>query len=98
MPERRKSQRFNIHCQVLMQTNNGSVHPIRQLWTRDISVYGAFLETDQPEEPGTLVNLDLFLNIHAPAGRTIRAKGKVVRREENGIAVRFDWSGFREMH
>ena len=63
---------------------------VLELYTRDISSDGAFFYTNEPLPVDTDLSMTLFL----PAGPTPKGKisvdGKVIRTEQEGMAVRFN--------
>jgi len=63
---------------------------ILELYTRDVSSDGAFFYTNDPLPVDTDLSMTLFL----PAGPTPKGKisvdGKVIRTEQEGMAVRFN--------
>ncbi len=95
--ERRRLARFSLQlpARVSIAQRRGEV---RELSTRDISAYGVFLVTEHPELEGTWMRLELALPVENyqqlfhSIGREVRLKvrGVVIRRETEGMAVRFD--------
>ena len=87
--DRRGIGRFNLKLRSLIQELRER-EKIRELYTRDISSDGAFFFTDDPPPVDTDLSLTLFL----PAGPTPKGKinvgGKVIRTEQDGMAVRFN--------
>ena len=66
------------------------------LTTKNLSSDGAFLYTSQPFSEGADVNLEFFItqemirSLRGEKGRAkVRVKGKVVRIEDDGVAVQF---------
>jgi hypothetical protein len=87
--DRRGIGRFNLKLRSLIQELRERER-ILELYTRDVSSDGAFFLTDDPPPVDTNLSLTLFL----PAGPTPKGKinvdGKVIRTEQNGMAVRFN--------
>jgi hypothetical protein len=89
--EKRTMQRFNLALKVILSLANA---PSRNLQTKDISVGGAFLETDETVPEGTKVFLSIF-PMHHEDGRpdmqiVENINGEVRRRSNHGMAVCFD--------
>ena len=68
---------------------------IFNLLTRDICSGGAFFYTRRPLPVGTRVNINLILSLEqlkmmAELKALLRVSGKVIRRENTGMAVSFD--------
>ena len=99
MREKRKVERFNLHIETILNVQNEAIMdkaPI--LLTRDISCTGAFLTTSNPLPIDTRVDLDFLLNQNEldsgspkeDARINISTSGKVIRTDEQGMAVEFD--------
>ena len=98
MKEKRKVERFDLHIEAILNVQDGAIMdkaPI--LLTRDISSTGVFLTTSNPLPIDTMVDLDLLLNQNElDSGSSkdkrinISTSGKVVRTNEQGMAVEFD--------
>jgi hypothetical protein len=87
--ERRNLSRFELRLRsVLKKLQNGE--EVLELFTRDVSSKGAFFVTDNPLPIDTTVAMTLFLPIGQFAISKIGIAGKVVRTEEQGMAVKFD--------
>jgi hypothetical protein len=94
--EKRKVERFDLQLEAFVSLP-GSVSQNRtdSLITRDISMCGAFLMTDKPLPVGSKICVDMILTL---AGREkkgaqkawIKASGKVLRSDNEGMAVSFD--------
>jgi hypothetical protein len=87
--DRRNISRFDLRLRSLLKKlKNGE--EVVELFTRDVSSKGAFFLTLEPLPIDTALDMTLFL----PVGRSLHSKisvaGKVVRAEEEGMAVRFD--------
>ena len=88
-PNQRKHDRFNCLVAVDYDISDWTY----QCFLRDISLGGAYIETEQSIEIGRRITLTLS----APAlegGCAIT--GQVVRRDEKGIGVRFDEVGLQQ--
>jgi hypothetical protein len=96
--DRRRLQRFDLQASTLIEVQQeGGRHGVLSFITRDISSMGAFIETAQPLPEGAPVRLELMLPLDLPkrvVGEESRAKvkvrGKVIRAEEDGMAIQFD--------
>jgi hypothetical protein len=96
--DRRRLQRFDLQASTLIEVQQeGGRHGVMSFMTRDISCMGAFIETAQPLPEGAPVRLELMLPVELPkrvVGEESRAKvkvrGKVIRAEEDGMAIQFD--------
>ena len=67
------------------------------LTTKDVSSGGAYLYTDQPLPEGATVKIELLISLGmiqklaGEKGRAkIKVKGKVIRVDEDGAAIRFE--------
>jgi hypothetical protein len=100
MEERRKLERFemNAPARVFIEPGGGRKSELN-LSTRDVSSAGAFLYSAQDIPEGAnvkmefLIALDTLGQFAGGTGRAkVRVKGKVVRLDPEGVAVRFDSS------
>lgn len=91
-------QRFDLQAstRIEVQQRDGR-QDVLSFVTRDISSMGAFIETAEPLPEGVPVRLELMLSLELLkriVGREARAKvkvrGKVIRAEEDGMAIQFD--------
>lgn len=87
--ERRVSERQKLRLACLLQEGDrrGSV---LKLYTRDISCCGAFFYFTDRFPSGAPVEMDLLLPFGSPGQSLIKTKGRVIRSDRRGIAVRFD--------
>jgi len=98
MREKRKVERFNLHIKTILNVQDEAImDKARILFTRDISCAGVFLTTSNPLPIDTRVDLDLLLNQNKLDSESqkeerinISTSGKVVRTNEQGMAVEFD--------
>jgi len=99
MREKRKVERFNLHIEAILNVQNEArMDKAPILSTRDISCAGVFLTTSNPLPIDTRVDLDFLLNQNEldsgspkeDARINISTSGKVVRTNEQGMAVEFD--------
>ena len=98
MREKRKVERFNLHIKTILNVQDEAImDKARILFTRDISCAGVFLTTSNPLPIDTRVDLDFLLNQNeldsgSPKDEriNINTSGKVVRTNEQGMAVEFD--------
>lgn len=100
MDERRKLERFELSApaRVMIQSETGLKEELA-LTTKDVSSGGAFLFSSQPLTEGASVKMELLISLdmlRRLAGEKraarIKVKGKVIRVDAEGIAVRFDSS------
>ncbi len=98
MDERRRLERFELNApaRILVDFGEGKKEEL-DLTTKDVSSGGAFIYSDQPLPEGATVKIDFFISlamIQKLAGEKgkakIRVKGKIIRVNENGAAIRFD--------
>ncbi len=87
--ERRDLSRFDLKLRsVLKRMREGE--EVLELFTRDVSSKGAFFLTSNPLPIDTTLAMTLFLPVGQSAIGKIGVAGKVVRTEDEGMAVRFD--------
>ncbi len=86
--DRRKNIRvvFNVSADVTESGSQG--RKIHCEDTRDISLKGAYLLTNEPFPDGTECAIDLLLE-GSSSKLTLHIKGKVVRSDNDGMAVNF---------
>ena len=96
MIEKRTVERFDLQLEAFVSLP-GSVSPneAESLVTRDISMHGAFLITDRPLPVGSKVCVDMILTLQGRPKQDaqkawIKASGKVLRTDNEGMAVGFD--------
>jgi hypothetical protein len=94
MEEHRELERFDLRLLAEVETQNGERHRY-DLFTRNISAYGAFFDTTDPLPLGARVRIKLLLDLKGMSGRRptraeIRLKGSVLRSNSTGMAVRFE--------
>jgi len=94
--EKRSVERFDLQLEAFVSLPGSvSQNEPESLVTRDISMSGAFLITDRPLPVGSKVCVDMILTL---AGQNrqgaqkawIKASGKVLRNDNEGMAVGFD--------
>ncbi len=97
MREKRKVDRFDLHIETILNVQDEAImDKVPILLTRDISCTGVFLTTNNPLPIDTKVDLQLLLNQHELSSQSkdkrtnISTSGKVVRTNEQGMAVEFD--------
>ena len=98
MREKRKIERFDLQIETILNIQDEAVMdkaPI--LLTRDISCTGVFLTTSNPLPIETRVDLDFLINqneLESGSSKdkriNISTSGKVIRTDEQGMAVEFD--------
>ena len=94
--EKRKMERFNLNLPALLsiKDDNGNARAF-EFMIRDICAGGAFFNTGTPLSVGTEVKMDLILPLEKfKTGKVNRSRidvsGWVIRKESQGMAVRFD--------
>ena len=96
--ERRRLERFNLTApaRVVVESEDGETEKLH-LTTKDVSSAGAYLYCLQPLVAGTRVRIEMLIHpdtlrkVAADKGRArIRVRGKVIRVDADGIAVRFE--------
>jgi len=94
--EKRTVERFDLQLEAFVSLpDTGTQKEAESLLTRDISMCGAFLITESPLPVGSKICVDMILTLE---GRTkqgaqqawIKASGKVLRTDTEGMAVGFD--------
>ncbi len=98
MEERRKLERFGLNSPARLQIIRGSGKPEKlDLTTKDISSDGAFLFAHAPIPEGANVKIDFFISLDTlrkisgeEGSVRVRVNGKVIRTNQDGIAIRFD--------
>lgn len=98
MEERRKLERFELSAPARIQVEmNGERPEELNLATRDVSSAGAFLYSDTQIPKGTNVRVEFYITmdtmrrIVGEKGKVkVKVKGKVIRVDADGIAIRFD--------
>ncbi len=98
MEERRKLERFELQTQarVLLETGSDEKGEY-ELLTRDLSSSGAFLFSSTHIPEGAKIRmefsftLDVLRKMVGDRGRArVRVRGRVIRADQSGIAVRFE--------
>ncbi len=97
MEERRTLQRFDLKAPTKIKVDqDAGQKDILSLITKDISSAGAFIVTSRPLPEGVPVELEVVLPIKTleafigEKGKVVvKVKGKVVRRDETGMAIAF---------
>ncbi len=96
MIEKRKVERFNLQLEAFISLpGEAGQADAGNLMTRDVSMNGAFLVTDAPLPVGSKVNVDMVLTLAGKEKQNtqqawIKASGKVLRADNQGMAVAFD--------
>ena len=96
MIDKREVERFDLSLEafVLADHDPPKTQP-RMLMTRDVSMNGVYLLTDEPFPIGTEVKVDVVLPLQslmhsANQKALIKASGAVLRTDGEGMAIRFD--------
>jgi len=97
MMEKRSVERFDLEIETLLHVRNEAITDIPPvLFSRDISCAGVFLVTDNPLPIGTSLDLNLLLSTHELGNKpkderiNLSTSGRVIRTDEQGMAVEFD--------
>ena len=96
MIEKRKVERFDLELEAFVSLpGEAGQTDIGNLVTRDVSMSGVFLVTDAPLPVGSKVNVDMILTLGGKKKQNaqqawIKASGKVLRADKQGMAVSFD--------
>ena len=96
MIEKRKVERFDLQLEAFIsRPGEVSQDDTGSLVTRDISMNGVFLITDKPLPVGSKVSVDMILTLGGTKKQDsqkawIKASGKVLRADSQGMAVCFD--------
>ena len=96
MIEKRKVERFDLQLEALISLPGEASHAdTGNLVTRDISMNGVFLITETPLPVGAKINVDMILTLGGGKKQDsqqawIKASGKVLRTDNQGMAVGFD--------
>ena len=93
--ENRKMERFSLDLAGLLSVSGKAKEKKRELKTVDICAGGAFFSTSEPIPLGAEVSVNLILPLDRfkelkTKKALIKVNGKVIRREQNGLAVCFD--------
>lgn len=94
--EKRKIERFDLEVfSTIRIRRRGHRSDTIELCSNNICSDGAYFETSMPLPLGTPVALSLKLNVNNKLKPThdqvaIEVKGKVIRSENNGMAIQFD--------
>jgi c-di-GMP-binding flagellar brake protein YcgR len=98
MDERRKLERFDLNApaRIQVELESGRKEELN-LTTKDVSSGGAFLYSEERVPEGANVKLEFLISMEAlrslvgEKGRVkVKVNGKVIRVDEDGIAIRFD--------
>ena len=96
MIEKRRVERFDLQLEAFVSLPGEPSHTdMGNLVTRDISMNGVFLITDTPLPVGAKVNVDMVLTLGGKKKQNsqqawIKASGKILRTDNQGMAVGFD--------
>jgi hypothetical protein len=106
MKEKRKFERFDLHIETMLNIRDEAERErlpmllsrdrLPVLLSRDISCAGVFLLTERPLPIGTPLHLNLLLSQHELGSKSkderinISTSGKVVRTDDQGMAIAFD--------
>mgnify|MGYP001556187090 CR=1 FL=1 len=96
MIEKRKVERFDLELEAFVSLpGETDQSDMGNLLTRDVSMNGVFLVTDAPLPVGSKVNVDMILTLGGRKKQNaqqawIKASGKVLRTDNQGMAVSFD--------
>ena len=87
--EKRAVERFELRLHTVLQELENRAGQL-ELYTRDISSDGAYLCTEQPLPLDTPVELTFFLPVRKKIRSKIQTNGRIIRLENQGVAVRFE--------
>ena len=87
--EKRAVERFDLRLHTVLQELRDRANKL-ELYTRDISSDGAYLCTGQPLPLDTPVELTFFLPVRKKIRSKIQTNGRIIRSEDEGVAVRFE--------
>ena len=96
MIEKRKVERFDLQLEAFVSSPGATARSdTDSLVTRDISMNGVFLITSEPLPVGSKVSVDMILTLGGKKVQDsqkawIKASGKVLRTDKEGMAVGFD--------
>ncbi len=85
--EKRRFKRVKLRVKAHFKCRGASG---RDVITRDLSVKGAFLESDRRPPLGEVCDITFLLTDEDRVVERVRLKARVVRREEGGFAVEFE--------
>jgi hypothetical protein len=94
--EKRTVERFDLQLEAFVSLSDSvSQNDRESLVTRDISMCGAFLITERPLPVGSKICVDMILTLEGQTKQVaqqawIKASGKVLRTDNEGMAVGFD--------
>jgi len=93
--ENRKMERFSLDLAGLLSINGKSEQGLQKLQTIDICAGGALFQTSETVPLGTEISVDLVLPLDRfkeikTKRALIEVRGKVIRKENNGMAVCFE--------
>ncbi len=100
--EKRKMERFELKVFSKIQVESGRHNTDTiELNTENICSNGAYFKTSKPLPVGTSVSLTMKLKVNSKLKSTINlmaieVSGKVIRSENDGMAIRFD-NGYKMM-
>lgn len=89
--EKRRSTRVEFSAEAVLRTLEAEVSAPAD--TRDISIQGLYLRTDQKPPLDALCDVEIRLS-GSSSDLSIRVKGRVVRHDEAGVAVLFEGVDF----
>lgn len=85
--ERRKKTRVHFETHVIIKTEESEIRA--EADSKDISVKGIFVKTQQKIPDGTPCDLEILLT-GSSTRLALAIKGTISRQEENGLAIGFD--------
>ncbi len=93
--ENRQMERFSLDLDGLLSIDERAEEGLQKLQTIDISAGGALFQTIESVALGTDVSVDLILPLERfkeikTRRALIEVSGKVIRKDQNGMAVCFD--------
>ena len=85
--DKRKATRVTFDTKVTIKTDNPEQVSLAE--SRNVSVSGLFVTTDEDFPIGTHCDIHIQLGGDAD-GPSIKVKGKVVRKDRNGVGISFE--------
>ena len=87
LPEKRVGERVNFETKIILETADKKICAIGS--SRDLSMKGAFVKTDEIFQIGVDCNMTVTLT-GSTDDVTLHMKGTIVRKETSGVAIHFN--------
>ena len=85
--EKRKNMRIDFKTRVILKSAEQTI--LSDADSRDISLKGMFVKTDQAIQVGTPCELELILS-GASTSLSLSMQGKITRQADDGLGISFD--------